>query len=700
MNEIKTTAAPPTPTTTAPKYRYFNRDISWLTFNRRVMEEAADETVPLFERIKFLAIYSSNLDEFFRVRVASIRSLIKVDKRKLRKGIGFDPEKLHEQIISIIQQYIVDFNATYQRILPELRKNHIIIYSSAEEALPVHHREIQAYFKSNVLGLLQPVILSSREHVPFLKNRALYFVVELGLKGENDRRIAILNIPSDQLPRFLELSKVDGNHYFMFLDDVIKFNIKKVFPAYEILSCCAVKMNRDAELHIEDEYHGNLVEKIKRNLNQRNIGPPSRFLYDAEMPKDVLATLKDLIGLDDDDLVAGGKYHNFSDFFTLRNPFAPELQDPKQPPLPHAELDRYDSMFDAINQKDFILHFPYQTYDYVLRFFNEAAIDPFVKEIKLTVYRIASNSFIANALISAARNGKRVTVFVEVKARFDEENNLRWAAEMQNAGIRIIYSLPGLKVHAKVAVVSRIQFGIRRQYAYLATGNFNEKTARIYSDHGLFTANQEICAELEQVFDYLDNTSEKPILKHLLVSQVNLQERYLELIDREIRHAKAGRPAHLIIKLNHIEDKVMIDKLYEASQAGVKIQMLIRGICCLVPRSRLFSKNITVIRLVDMYLEHSRIFYAANDGNPQLYLASADWMNRNLYARIEVGFPIYDAQIRAEILKFLEFQLRDNTKARLLNLKGQNVPRRSNQKRKFRAQVDIYNWLKEEQEGD
>ncbi len=695
MNQIEAN-----PIISITKYRYFNRDLSWLAFNRRVMEEAEDKEVPLFERIKFLAIYSSNLDEFFRVRVAGIRSLIKVDKKKLRQGVGFDPEKLHDRIIETIQSYIIDFNRIYQEILPELRKNNIVIYHSAEETLHTHHKEIQSYFKSNVLGLLQPIVVTSKENMPFLINRALYFVVELGVKNSLERRIAILNIPSDQLPRFFELSKVDGTHYFMFLDDVIKFNIKKIFPAYNVLSCCSIKLNRDAELHIEDEYKGNLIEKIKKNLNQRNVGPPSRFLYDAQMPKDVLNTLRELIGLEQDDLVSGGKYHNFSDFFTLRNPFAPKLQDPKQPHLPHYELDKYESLFDAIETKDFLLHFPYQTYDYVLRFFNEAALDPFVKQIKVTVYRIASNSFIANALISAARNGKLVTVFVEVKARFDEENNLRWAAEMQKAGVRIIYSLPGLKVHAKVAIVSRVQLGVSRDYAYLATGNFNEKTAKTYSDHGLLTSNQAICAELQQVFEYLDDLTDKPQLKHLLVSQINLQDRYLELIDQEIAHAKAGKFAHLIIKLNHIEDKVMIDKLYEAGAAGVKIQMLIRGICCLVPRSRTMSKNITVTRLVDMYLEHSRIFYAANDGNPLYYLASADWMNRNLYARIEVGFPIYDPGIQNEIKKFLEFQLRDNTKARLINVKGQNVPRKTNTKRRFRAQVDIYNWLKEEQEED
>jgi polyphosphate kinase len=689
-----------TPVATAVKYRYFNRDMSWLSFNRRVLEEADNREVPLFERVKFLAIYSSNLDEFFRVRVAGIRSLIKVDKKKLRKGVGFDPEKLHDQIISTIQNYILDFNRIYQEILPSLQENNIVIYRSETEALPIHHREIYAYFKSNVLGLLQPVVITSKENMPFLINRAIYFVVELGIKNDTDKRIAILNIPSDQLPRFFELSQVDGKHYFMFLDDVIKFNIKKIFPAYDVLSCCSIKLNRDAELHIEDEYKGNLVEKIKKNLNQRNIGPPSRFLYDSQMPKDVLTTLRDLIGLEQDDMVSGGKYHNFSDFFTLKNPFAPKLQDPKQPPLPHYKLDKFDSLFEAVSQQDFLLHFPYHTYDYVLRFFNEAALDPFVREIKVTVYRIASNSFIANALISAARNGKLVTVFVEVKARFDEENNLRWASEMQKAGVRIIYSLPGLKVHAKVAIVSRVQFGISRDYAYLATGNFNEKTAKIYSDHGLFTANQDICCDLQQVFEYLDDLTDKPKLKHLLVSQVNLQDRYIELIDQEIEHAKAGKEAHLIIKLNHIEDKVMIDKLYQASQAGVKVQMIVRGICCLVPRSRSFSQNITVTRIVDMFLEHSRIFYAANDGKPELYMASADWMNRNLYARIEVGFPIYSPQIRNEVMKFLEFQLRDNTKARFINIKGENVKRSSPTKRKFRAQVDIYNWLKEEQEED
>jgi len=401
-----------------------------------------------------------------------------------------------------------------------------------------------------------------------------------------------------------------------------------------------------------------------------------------------------VLGLSKEDLVEGGKYHNFYDFFGLPNPLAPTLESKKLSPLSHSMLDKLPTFFEALDKKDIMLHFPYQSYDYVLQFFNEAAIDPFVKEIYVTVYRIAANSFIANALISATRNGKKVTCFVEVKARFDEANNLKWAAEMKEAGVIIIYSIPGLKVHAKVALVVREKMGEEKEYAFLGTGNFNESTAKIYADHGLFTTDQHLTHDLKKVFEFLSSMETKPAMEHLLVAQINLKEQMAALIDQEIAHAQQGKKASIKIKLNNLEDSTMIDKLYEASQAGVSIHLIIRGICCLIPGVPDMSENITITRILDRYLEHARIFIFHNAGNPAVYMGSADWMKRNLYRRVEVVFPVRNPEIRKEIFQLMELQLKDNTKAVQLNEKHENLPINASSAEKHQAQTDFYYWLK------
>jgi polyphosphate kinase len=452
-------------------------------------------------------------------------------------------------------------------------------------------------------------------------------------------------------------------------------------------------MNRDEDLNIEDEYSGDLVEKIKKQLDKKGKGTPTRFLYDRDMPRYFLRFLTKTFDLKKEDLVAGGRYHNLNDLMKLPNPLKPDLEYPTLPPLEHPALDSSDSIFAAIEKEDQILHFPYHSYDNVLRFFNEAAIDPEVDSISVTLYRIANQSLIANALISAAFNGKKVTVFVEVKARFDEENNLYWAQKMEGAGIRIIYSIPGLKVHAKVALVIRKTGDIKRGYAYLGTGNFNESTATIYADHGLFTTNQEIVEELGNVFRYLYKKKVKKDFEHLLVSQFNMKEKFLELIDKEIEAAKIGEKSGIIIKLNNLEQKEMIEKLYEASRAGVTVQIIVRGICCLTPGVEGLSENIKVMRIIDRFLEHARVFIFQNNGNEKIFLSSADWMHRNLDRRVEVGFPIYQANIKEEIKKIIDLQLNDNTKAVSIDRNQKNLPCGNGSEKPIRAQMDIYEWL-------
>jgi polyphosphate kinase len=515
--------------------KYFDRDLSWLSFNKRVLEEAGDHSVPLYERIKFLAIYSSNLDEFFRVRVATLRSIADIDRKKINKQIGVNPKELLKQILEEVNTQLNEFGRiSREELMPELEENNIIIYKD-EELLKKHRKVVKQYFKSNVLSYLQPVIINEEmETPPFLNNRALYFIVELNKVGDEDKipTFATLNIPTDHLSRYFELPEIDGVYYFIHLDDIVLRHIDFLFPGYEVISCKSVKLNRDADLLIEDEYAGDLVEKIKKQLNSRNIGVPSRFLHDSAMPKHVLNFLIKIYKLQEEDIVIGGRYHNRSDLMSLPNPLGSKLEYKKQRPIEKRVLENVVSLFEAIEEQDHMLHFPYQSYDYVLRFFNEAAIDPHVKEIKATFYRVASDSFIMNALISAVKNGKKVTVFVELKARFDEENNLKWAAKLEREGIKIIYSIPGLKVHAKMALVIREVDNVKKGFAFLGTGNFNENTASIYTDHGLLTCHDEIVKEMNKVFLFLYKRKPVEGLKHLLVSQFNIVDRFCEMIDR------------------------------------------------------------------------------------------------------------------------------------------------------------------------
>ncbi|MEQ8478386.1 polyphosphate kinase 1 [Fulvivirga sp.] len=670
---------------------YFNRDLSWLSFNKRILQEAANPNVPLYERIKFLAIYSSNLDEFFRVRVASIRSIINIDKKKIYKHLSDDPRVVLDAILKEVneqQQYFGRIKR--EEIIPELKKHGVVLYRD-EQPLNDHYEVINHYFRSRVLSYLQPHILTGKKtRKVFLENKQLYFVIDLvGQSKEPD--YALINIPSNFLDRFVKLPTINEVHYFIAIDDIIRENLDFLFPNYEIKGCYSIKLNRDAELNIEDEYSGDLVKKIQKQITKRNLGVPSRFLYDAKMPKEMVEYIKERFELVDDDMVPGGRYHNMNDLFGLKNPLSPELEYNYKPPLKIGSIEGYKSIFDAIDESDLLMHFPYQSYDYVLRFFNEAALDPEVKQIKATFYRIAPESFICNALISAAINGKSVVVFVELKARFDEQNNLKWAEKMKAAGIKIIYSMPGLKVHAKVAVVTRKNTkGQKVNYGYFGTGNFNEKTAAIYADQALLSNNEKLTSELDQLFLFLEK-QETPNFESLLVSQFNIIDRFESLIDREIENAKAGRKALIIIKINNLQHQGMISKLYDASNAGVKIDMIVRSICCLVPGVKDMSENINVHRIVDQYLEHSRAFYFYNNGDDELYQGSADWMNRNLERRIEVVFPILKGEFKAQVIKMLELQINDNVKGVKLDHNLNNAPIEG--ALKVRSQVDFYEYL-------
>lgn len=680
--------------------KYIDRDLSWLSFNERVLMEATDPNVPLYERIRFLGIYSSNLDEYFRVRVAALRSVVDIDKKKINKQFETAPKTLLKKILKEVNRQQQEFGQIKKdEILPELKKNGIILYRN--EPIKKEHKDyLTHYFKSKVLSYLQPVIISGEmAEPPFLENRALYLITELERKHDCDNCYGKVKIPTDHIERFVELPKIKDQYYFITIEDIIRENLGFIFSGYHIKRSYCIKLNRDADLNIEDEFSGNLVKKIRKQIKKRNLGVPSRFLYDSRMPAEMLSFLQNTYKLSNDDLVPGGVYHNMHDLMDLKNPVAPELEYNPQPAIPCSYIDNYSLIFEGIAKQDVMLHFPYHTYDYVLRFFNEAALDPHTTHIYVTFYRVAEESFISNALISAAKNGKKVTVFVEIKARFDEANNLKWAERMEDAGVNIIYSIPGLKVHAKVALVQRKEKKKSKLYGFYGTGNFNEKTAAIYADMALFTSDDKMNRELLQLFKYLSKPDKNDNISFnsLLVAQFNLQDFFIDLIEREIDNAKAGKDAHIILKLNNIQDEVMIDKLYEANQSGVKVDLIVRAICCLRPQVKGMSENINTIRIVDRYLEHTRIFYFYNNGKEEFYSGSADWMKRNLYRRIEVIFPIKDEPIREEIRKFLQIQLNDNVKASLLDKDLRNNKKEAGEE-KVRAQVDFYKYLKRKEE--
>ncbi|HEX3166777.1 MAG TPA: polyphosphate kinase 1 [Chitinophagaceae bacterium] len=685
----------------AKEYTFINRDLSWLSFNHRVLLEAADVSVPLYSRIQFLSIFSSNLDEFFRVRMPSIYAFTSINAKKTSLREEY-PENLSQTVIDYVQTHLEDFGRIFTRqILPSLEENNIHLYYG-DNIREEHKETVMDFFLSRVLSFLQPVILKTENQGNiFLENNYLYFIVDIEDTDLPDiHEYALLNIPSDQLPRFSELPKIEDKHYLLFLDDVIRENLAEVFPGYKIHGAYAVKLTRDAELNIEDEFSGDIADKIEKQLGKRDIGLATRFLFDVKMPVVIRDFLKQYFDIRDEEMVEGGRYHNLKDMGSLPNPTGKKLTYDHWPSVPHPDFSTSNSIFRTITGGERLLHLPYHSYNYILRFFNEAAIDPQVKEIYVTLYRVAANSHIVNALISAAKNGKKVTVFVELKARFDEANNLKWSKKMKAAGVRIINSIPGLKVHAKIALVNRFEDGNMNRYSLLATGNFNETTGRFYTDHVFFTSKKEFSDDLQQLFIYLQSRLQpeefgKINFKHLLVTQFNMIKRFRKMIDREIENAKAGLPAHIIIKVNNLQERDMVEELYEASRAGVKIDLIVRSICCVAPGIEGQSENITIRRIVDRYLEHARVFMFYNNGDPEFYMGSADWMSRNLYSRIEVIFPIYDEKLKKQINDILQLQLNDTKKAVLFRADLSNEKILTIGDRSIPAQEAIYNYVKD-----
>lgn len=646
----------------------FDRDLSWISFNGRVLAEAQREATPLLEKIKFLSIYSSNLDEFYRVRMPVLQALKKLSKKE-NNDIQQE-DNLLKQATETIHQQQEQFGTILKSIvLPQLKSHGIhFIYN---EPIPERLQdELSNYFLSNILAFLQPVEIANSKTNFFPNNNELYFLVNVETEGKITSYV--LNIPSNELSRFYETS-VDGQKYVLFIDDIIRQNLSLLFKNKQINGCYSFKITRNAEMELEDEYNVDIADLIEKQIQKRDLGLATRFLHEPNIPQTTLMLLVQQLNIGHANVVEGGRYHNLKDLSSFPIKDA-KWSNQKWPKVVYPTFRKDITLHQQIIENDLLINPPYQSYDSVLRFFNEAATDELTTEIYTTLYRVASDSKIVNALITAAKNGKKVTVLVELKARFDEANNIKWAKKMKAAGVEIIYSVTALKVHAKVALVKRKQ-GIRIQYTGLfATGNFNETTANFYTDHILMTAHQGMLRELELLFLFLarrEKPSNPNLIKfnHLLVAQFNLQTKFLELIQREIEFANLGQPAAITIKLNNLEEAVMINKLYEAANAGVKINLIIRGICRLVP-----TENITIRRIVDRYLEHGRIFLFHNNGNEEMFLGSADWMSRNIYRRIEVCFPIFNTAIKAEIKEILSLQLKDNVQAVLIDEEMSNIP--------------------------
>ena len=675
-------------------YFYFNRDISWLSFNYRVLLESKDMELPVYERLRFLSIYASNLEEFYKIRVAEHRSVIlkKVHSEEDPKEAEIILEKIKTEVTRQQEEFSRIFSSL---ILPELAEKGIILYMNDQLLFP--HREFaEKYFEEEVFPFLQPVMLFKDDIRIFIRDNRLYQVVQLKKNDTGAIHYAIIKIPYAKVPRFIELPKIDQQYYYLFVEDLISANLSDIFIGYEVLGSYNIKISRDADIYIDEEKpSSNIIETIKKKVNKRKIGDLSRFVYDRRMPEDCLTYICETFHVGKEDLIPDNRHLSMEDLIKLPNPSERALQSEPFLPIKITRLEKASWLFPLIRKKDLFFFYPYHTFNYFIRFLMEASTNPNVEEIMVTQYRVAPDSEIISTLINAAKNGKKVTVFVELKARFDEENNLLTAEMMRNVGIKIIYSIPGLKVHAKVALV--VERGrVKKRYAYLSTGNFNEKTAKVYSDMAILTSNKKLTTEIIRLFEVLETRNRNVNFDQLLVAQFNMVPELDKMIDREIRNAKQGKKSHIILKMNGLQDFEMIRKLYDASQAGVQIDLIVRGICCLVP-NQTFSKNIRITRIVDQFLEHSRIWYFYNDGEENLFLTSADWMKRNLYRRIEAAFPVKDKNIKQIILQILDIQLKDNVRACFIDENLQNIFKRDlsewQNQPPVRAQKAIYELL-------
>jgi polyphosphate kinase len=674
---------------------FINREISWLYFNERVLQEAADISTPLIERIKFLGIFSNNLDEFFRVRVATLKRMSSFDD-KVYDYDGFDPVKILKEINESVIRQQREFNRIYKNIASSLEKHNISILNE-QQLNSSQGNYVRKYFHDQVRPNLFPLMISNLNDSVKLKDKSIYLAVCLEKKkGKYKEDNALIKVPTDYISRFLILPKTDERTCIMLLDDVIRYCLDDIFSIFDFdtFHAYTIKFTRDAELDIDNDVSKSLMELVSGSLKQRKAGRPVRFIFDKNIPDRLLnLIIKKFNFSRKDDIIWGGRYHNFKDFINFPNIGHDDLKNPEIEALHHKDLPHSKSIFSCIRQKDVMLHFPYQSFDYIIDLLREASIDPKVKSIKMTLYRVAKNSNIVSALVNAARNGKSVTVYLELLARFDEKANIEWSQKLKEEGVKIIQGMPGLKVHAKLILIKRKEKGAIVRYANIGTGNFNEETAKIFADDSLLTCNPNITSDVEKIFAMFQNDYKPEAFKTLLVSPFHMRKVVTAALNKEIREAKAGKKAWVIIKLNNLVDVPIAKKLYQASKAGVKIKLIARGTSILIPGMPSLSENIEAISIVDKYLEHSRVMIFCNGGKEKYYITSADWMKRNFDFRIEVACPIFDPEIQAELKTMLEIQLSDNKKSRWLSFQKMNIYRKTASHKPVRSQIEIYNYL-------
>jgi polyphosphate kinase len=675
---------------------YIPKEISWLSFNERVLQEAENKDVPLIERFKFLGIYSNNLDEYFRVRVATLKRL-SLFGSKSKDLLGYGTKTTLKKIHDIVLSQNERFEKTYSSLISELDKHKIHIIN--EKELNQEQTEfVKDYFHKEVRTRLMPFLIEKTSEFPNLTDDAIYFAIYLNkIKTDTNKpRYALLEIPTNVLPRFVELPEANNEKYIIFIDDIIRSGLNEIFFIFDfdIISAYTIKLTKDAELEIADDISESYIDKLTKSLQQRKKGTPVRFIYDRTMPGELLKIITKKLNFGPDDVVIpSNRYHNFKDFMNFPDLGRKKLYYDPLIPIAHKDIPPGKSILSAIKKRDIMLFFPYHPFDHFIDLLREASIDPYVTTIQITLYRLARNSSVINALLNAIRNGKAVTTVVELQARFDEEANMLWGNKLLDEGVKVIYGVPGLKVHSKLCLITRVKNDLTQRYAAVGTGNFNEDTARVYTDHLLLTTNKKITNEVFKAFNFFSVNYKKDNFYHLVLSPFFLRNKLILLIENEIKNAKAGKKAFIYLKLNNLTDNEIIKYLYEASSAGVQVRLIIRGMCSLIPGIKKVSNNIEAIGIVDRFLEHSRFFIFCNNGNDQIYISSADIMPRNLDHRIEVTCPIFDKTIKCDLRRIFDIQWEDNVKARRID---------ENQSNKFvkkgkgsvQSQIEAYNYVK------
>ncbi|MBE0676234.1 MAG: polyphosphate kinase 1 [Bacteroidales bacterium] len=673
---------------------YTPKEVSWLWFNERLLQEAEDNSVPLAERFKFLGIYSNNLDEYFRVRVATLKRLSSLGSKSM-KVLGYDAATTLKEVQDIVMEQRKRFDRIFSQLIKELSK-HGISFVNEKQLNEEQAKFVTSYFHKEVRTRLMPFMIEEGSKLPDLKDDSIYFAICLTSTRLRKKRYSLLEIPANVLPRIISLPPCDKKNCLMFLDDIIRFGLKEIFFIFEFdeVSAYTIKLTKDAELDIADDISETYIENISRSLLQRKKGTPVRFIYDREMPEALLKILTRKLNLGKEDVVISGtRYHNLKDLMKLQNLGDPEFYYQPTMTLNHPDLEPGKSTLATIRKKDIMLFFPYHSFDYIIDLLREASIDPYVVSIQITLYRLARNSSVINALLNAVRNGKKVTTVLELQARFDEEANIYWGNKLLEEGVKVIYGVPGLKVHSKLCLITREKDNVIQRYACVGTGNFNEETARVYTDHILLTADKKITNEVFKAFSFFSANYKKDNFYHLVLSPFYLRNKITLLIDNEIKNAAAGKKAFIYLKLNNLTDNEIIEHLYEASRAGVDIRLMIRGMISIVPGLKGISENIRAAGIVDRYLEHTRILIFCNDGNEECFISSADLMTRNIERRIEVTCPVWDPEIKKELREIFRIQWRDNVKARVISATGTNQIVK-NSKDMNRSQESIREYLR------